>query len=164
MTNRTLLAATLMFLLAPASTLLAQDDDAHAEMAMEEPEVLIISSGAIEYAPIELPGFDSGMQIAVLSGDPAGDGPYVIRLTFPDGYRFPPHWHPMTENLTVLEGTFLLAMGESADESAIVEYSPGDYLYIPAEHPHYGGAEGYTEIQLHGMGPFDINVVGQETD
>ena len=164
MTNRTLLAATLMFLLAPASALLAQDDAAPAELAMEEPEVLIVSSGTIEYAPIEVPGFDSGIQIAVLSGDPAGDGPYVIRLAFPDGYRFPPHWHPMAENLTVLEGTFLLAMGESADESAIVEYAPGDYLYIPAEHPHYGGAEGDTEIQLHGMGPFEINVVGQETD
>ncbi len=164
MTHRTLLYATLMFLLAPAGALFAQDDAAPDEMAMEEPEVLIVSSGTIEYAPIEVPGFDSGMQIAVLSGDPNGDGPYVLRLAFPDGYRFPPHWHPMTENVTVLEGTFLLAMGDTVDESAITEYAPGDYLYIPAEHPHFGGAKGYTEIQLHGMGPFEINVVGQETE
>lgn len=164
MTHRTLLCATLLFLLAPASALFAQDDAVPDEMAMEKPEVLIVSSGTIEYAPIEVPGFDSGMQIAVLSGDPNGDGPYVLRLAFPDGYRFPPHWHPMTENVTVLEGTFLLAMGESVDESAITEYAPGDYLHIPAEHPHFGGATGYTEIQLHGMGPFEINVVGQETD
>lgn len=164
MTHRTLLSATFMFLLAFASPLLAQDDGAPTEMAVEEPEVLIVSSGTIEYAPIEVPGFDSGMQIAVLSGDPNGDGPYVLRLAFPDGYRFPPHWHPMTENVTVLEGTFLLAMGDTVDESAITEYEPGDYLYIPAEHPHFGGAKGYTEIQLHGMGPFEINVVGQETE
>ena len=164
MTNRSLLTAALMFLLAPASALFAQADEPADEMAMEEPEVLIVSSGNIEYAPIEVPGFDSGMQIAVLSGDLMGDGPYVIRLAFPDGYRFPPHWHPMTENVTVLEGTFLLAMGDSVDESAIVEYAPGDYLFIPAEHPHFGGAKGYTQIQLHGMGPFKINVVGQETD
>ena len=164
MTHRTLLYAILMFLLAPASALFAQDDGAPAEMAMEEPDVLIVSSGTIEYAPIEVPGFDSGMQIAVLSGDPNGDGPYVLRLAFPDGYRFPPHWHPMTENVTVLEGTFLLAMGDEVDETAIREYAPGDYLYIPAEHPHFGGAKGYTEIQLHGMGPFEITVVGQETE
>lgn len=164
MTHRTLLSATLMFLLAPASALFAQDAAAPDEMAMEEPEVLIVSSETIEYAPIEVPGFDSGMQIAVLSGDPGADGPYVLRLAFPDGYRFPPHWHPMTENVTVLEGTFLVAMGDTVDESAITEYEPGDYLYIPAEHPHFGGAKGDTQIQLHGMGPFEINVVGQETD
>lgn len=164
MKHQTLLYATLMFLLAPAGALLAQDDMAPDEMAMEEPEVLIVSSGTIEYGPIEVPGFDSGMQIAVLSGDPNGDGPYVLRLAFPDGYEFPPHWHPMTENVTVLEGTFLLGMGETVDESAITEYVPGDYLYIPAEHPHFGGAKGDTRIQLHGMGPFDINVVGQETE
>ncbi|HSM08209.1 MAG TPA: cupin domain-containing protein [Gemmatimonadota bacterium] len=164
MTHRTLLAATFMLLLASSSPLLAQDDAAPTEMAIEEPEVLIVSSGTIDYAPIEVPGFDSGMQIAVLSGDPSGDGPYVLRLAFPDGYRFPPHWHPMTENVTVLEGTFLLAMGDAVDESAITEYEPGDYLYIPAEHAHFGGARGYTEIQLHGMGPFKITVVGQETE
>ena len=164
MTHRTLLYATLMFLLAPASVLFAQDDAAPAELAMDEPAVVIVSSGAIDYAPIEVPGFDSGMQIAVLSGDPYGEGPYVVRLAFPDGYRFPPHWHPMAENLTVLEGTLLLAMGETVDESAITEYEPGDYLQIPAEHAHFGGAEGDTEIQLHGTGPFEISVVEQKTD
>ena len=164
MTHRTLLYATLMFLLAPASALFAQDDGAPAEMTMEEPAVVIATAATVEYAPIEIPGFDSGMQIAVLSGDPYGEGPYVVRLAFPDGYRFPPHWHPMAENVTVLEGTFLLAMGESVDESAITEYERGDYLYIPAEHAHFGGAKGDTKIQLHGIGPFEITVVGQETD
>lgn len=165
MTARTLLFPALALLLVPAA-LIAQEA-APAEMAMEAAETIVVTTDAVEYAPIEVPGFDSGMQIAVLSGDPASDGSYVLRLAFPDGYRFPPHWHPMAENVTVLEGTFLLAMGETVDESAIVEYAPGDYLHIPAEHPHFGGATGRTEIQLHGIGPFEIKVVGQtdaETD
>lgn len=159
MTARILSCLALVLLLFP-TTLAAQDDA--AEMAMEEAETIVITGADVEYAPIEVPGFDSGMQIAVLSGDPAADGPYTLRLSFPDGYEFPPHWHPMAENVTVLEGTFRLGMGDTVDESAIVEYAAGDYLHIPAEHPHFGGATGWTAVQLHGIGPFAINVVGAE--
>ncbi len=124
-----------------------------------------VTGAEIEFNPIEVPGFDSGMQIAAIHGDPAAaGGAYVIRLSFPDGYRFPPHFHPMAENVTVLSGTFLLAMGEEADESELDTYRPGDYLFIDAEHPHFGGARGETVIQLHGTGPFDIIVVGSEQD
>jgi len=138
---------------------LRAQEAAPADMAMDDAVTVIVKSADVEYAPIEVPGFDTGMQIAVLSGDPFAGGPYVLRLAFPDGYTFPPHWHPMPENVTVIEGTFLLGMGGQVDESAIVEYGPGDYLNIPAEHPHFGGAKGWTEVQLHGTGPFEINLV-----
>lgn len=111
----------------------------------------------LQFEPIQPPGFDAGMSIAAIHGDPSvPDEPYVIRLSFEDGYRFPAHYHPRTENLTVLSGTFLLAMGTDEDDAKLQEYQPGDFLFIPAEHPHYGGAEGETVIQLHGVGPFDI--------
>jgi quercetin dioxygenase-like cupin family protein len=119
----------------------------------------------LRWEPIAPPGFDPGMEIAVVHGDPGAAGEaYTLRLRFPDGYRFPPHWHPVTENVTVLEGTFLLAMGERTDEARIRSYAPGDYLYIEGRHPHYGGATGRTVIQLHGTGPFDIVVVGSPED
>ena len=35
-----------------------------------------------------------GAQIAVLSGDPSKDGPYVVRLKLPAGYKIPAHNHP----------------------------------------------------------------------
>ena len=158
MTKRILLLPTLLFLAAPAA-LMAQEGEA-AGMAMEEDvDMTIVDADGIEYAPMEVPGFDSGMEIAVLNGDPSAEGPYVLRLTFPDGYRFPPHWHPKTENLTVIQGTLLLAMGETVDDTALQQYSPGDYIHIPAGNRHYGGATGWTEIQLHGIGPFEINLV-----
>lgn len=159
MTRRLLLPATLLFL-APAVPLAAQETPVPADMAADvAPGVVIVAEEDVQYEPIEVPGFDSGMEIAVLSGDPYAEGPYVLRLAFPDGYTFPPHWHPMAENVTVLEGTFLLAMGETEGEAEPTEYGPGDFLHIPAEHPHYGGADGRTAIQLHGTGPFEINVV-----
>jgi quercetin dioxygenase-like cupin family protein len=83
-------------------------------------------------------------------------GDYTVRLILPAGYRFPPHYHPMPENLTVLRGMFLIAMGTDQNPDAIEEYGPGAFLYFPPEQPHYGGAEGETEVQLHGQAPFKI--------
>lgn len=122
--------------------------------------MLEVTGASVEFSPLEVPGFDPGMELAVLHGDfTVADEPYTLRLKFPAGYRFPAHWHPRAENLTVLSGTFLLAMGEEEDWEALKQYEPGDYLYIAPEKPHYGGAEGETVIQLHGVGPFEINLV-----
>jgi hypothetical protein len=62
----------------------------------------------------------------------------------------------MAEHLTVLRGTFLIAMGTDQNPDAIEEYPLGAFLYFPPEQPHHGGAEGETEVQLHGEAPFRI--------
>ena len=114
----------------------------------------------VKYAPIEIPGFASGVKIAVIHGDPnAESGMYVIRLQFPAGYRFPAHWHPNAENLTVLSGEFLLAMGETEDAAKLMSYKPGTFMYIPGKSPHYGGVKAASVIQLHGQAPFKIELV-----
>lgn len=142
----TLFMVCFLALIMPVSVQ-AQEPDTHS----------IVTSEAVAFAPIEVPGFDSGMQIAVVHGDPnAETGDYTLRLKFPAGYSFPVHWHPMAEHLTVMSGTFLLAMGDQADPSALQSYQPGAFVYIPGEHPHYGGVEGETVVQLHGMNPFKI--------
>lgn len=118
-----------------------------------------VPASSITFADIAVPGFDPGMKIAVIDGNPDASGPYTLRLSFPAGYRFPAHFHPMPEHLTVLSGTLLLAMGDRADESKLQAYGAGDYLHLPAIKPHFGGARGATVIQLHGQGPFKINLV-----
>ena len=121
---------------------------------------VVVPASKVAFEPIEVPGFPSGMKIAVIHGDPnAESGTYVVRLQFPDGYMFPPHWHPMAENLTVMSGTFMLAMGEKADKSKLVTYSPGAFMAIPGKMAHFGGAKGATVIQLHGQAPFKIELV-----
>jgi mannose-6-phosphate isomerase-like protein (cupin superfamily) len=112
---------------------------------------------AIGFTPFEIPGFDSGIQLAVIHGDPmAAAGDYTIRLLFPDGYRFPAHHHPNAEHLTVLTGTFLIAMGTDENPDVLEEYAPGSFLYFPPGEDHYGGATGQTVIQLHGQAPFEV--------
>ncbi|MDQ6634581.1 MAG: SgcJ/EcaC family oxidoreductase [Gemmatimonadota bacterium] len=113
---------------------------------------------AVTWTDLVVPGFPAGAKIAVLHGDPGGKGDYTLRLQFPDGYMFPVHWHPGGEHLTVLSGSFLLAMGNTTDAAALKTYEPGDFLYIPGRNSHFGGARGTTVIQLHGMAPFAINL------
>ena len=135
-----------------------------AQAGSQKPAMEEVTTAKLAYKPIEVPGFKSGMQIAGIHGDPSvADKPYTLRLAFPDGYAFPPHFHPRAENVTVLEGTFQLAMGREFDESKLKTYHPGDYLYIEPENAHFGKAQGRTVVQLHGIGPFEITVVkGQE--
>ena len=110
------------------------------------------------WSEMRVPGFPPGMTMAVVHGDPNANRDYIIRLRFPAGYRFPVHWHPHSEHLTVLSGNLLLAMGNVADESQLRSYGPGDFIYAPARMSHYGGARTPTVIQLNGNGPFAINL------
>ena len=118
----------------------------------------MMSGGGVTWNDLVVPGFDPGAKIAVLHGNPAGKDDYTVRLQFPDGYRFPVHWHPKGEHLTVLSGSFQLAMGNTADWSTLKTYAPGDFMFLPGQHAHFGGARGVTVIQLHGDGPFEIKL------
>ncbi len=141
-----------------SSPLAAAASAASAAAPMAMGDVKTLANSALTWSDFVPTGFDPGMKLAVLEGDPGAKGPYVIRLMFPAGYRFPVHWHPGIENLTVVSGNFLLGMGNTADASALKTYTPGDFLYIPPRHAHWGGsaADGPSVIQLHGEGPFQL--------
>ena len=128
------------------------------------PNMNMVANSSLSWSDFNPPGFNPGMKLALIQGDPGKPGAYVLRLQFPAGYRFPVHWHPGAENLTVVSGTFQLGMGNTADWNALKNYGPGDYLYIPPRHAHFGGspATGASVIQLHGQGPFEV-VVGPPT-
>ena len=109
-----------------------------------------VTPDAVEWKPRS-----PGLEIAVLSGDPAKEGvPFVIRLKLRDGLRVPPHWHPVDEHLTVMTGTLHVGMGEKFDRAAATALPAGSYSLMPKEMRHFVWAEGETVIQLHGVGPF----------
>jgi uncharacterized protein (TIGR02246 family) len=123
----------------------------------DSPDMQFAPASGIVWTDFSSPGFDPGVKIAVLHGNPAAKGDYVLRLRFPAEYKFPVHWHPGGEHLTVLWGTFMLGMGSTNDWTTVRTYSPGDFLYVPARHPHFGGAgRGITVVQLNGEGPFQL--------
>lgn len=131
---------------------------APAPAAAEVADMETRAVSAITWTDLVVPGFAPGAKLVVIHGDPGGTGDYTLRLQFPDGYEFPAHWHPMAEHITVLSGVFRLGMGGAVNPSAIREYQAGDFLYVPGRMPHFGGARGATVVQLHGNGPFAINL------
>jgi hypothetical protein len=90
--------------------------------------------------------------------------PCVFQLRLADGAKFPPHWHPVDENVTVLSGTFLAGMGDQYDESKMMTLAAGSYVFMPRRMHHFAGAKGVTLVQVHGVGPFKINYVNPADD
>ena len=77
---------------------------------MDMPDMQMLASSGLAWSDFSSPGFDPGMKLAVLHGDPGKKGDYTLRLLFPAGYKFPVHWHPGPEHLTVVSGTVMLGM------------------------------------------------------
>jgi anti-sigma factor ChrR (cupin superfamily) len=108
--------------------------------------------------------FPKGAEFAVVSGDPSKDGPYVVRMQLPNGYKVPPHNHPTTENVTVLSGNFHIGMGDKFDETKAMELTAGGYGEAPAKMNHYAFVTSDTVLQIHGQGPFAITYVKPADD
>jgi quercetin dioxygenase-like cupin family protein len=100
------------------------------------------------------------LQIAIIQGNPMQAGqPYTVRLFCADGAKIAPHWHPTTENVTVVKGTFALGMGSKWDPSALKDLPTGGFVSAPARMRHFASCKGDTIVQLHGLGPFVVNFV-----
>jgi quercetin dioxygenase-like cupin family protein len=103
--------------------------------------------------------FPAGAKMAVLQGDPSKTALFTVRLDFPDGYRFPAHFHPTDEHITVISGTFLVGMGDSIDLSKTMALPAGGFITAGANMHHFAVARGHTIVQVHAMGPFALTYV-----
>jgi hypothetical protein len=112
-------------------------------------------------APDALP---KGAQIAVLSGDPTADGPYVLRIRLPSGYKIPAHNHPTSEMVTVLNGQFHIGMGDKLDQKKGILLTNGGFGEAPAKMNHYAWTTSPTLLQIHGQGPVAITYVNPADD
>ena len=129
-------------------------------LAMDQ---MAVQPNALKWGPAP-PGLPPGAQVAVVTGDPGKDGPYVIRAKMPSGYKIPPHFHPTAENVTVLSGTFHIGMGDTFDSKKGEALKTGGFFTADKGMHHYGWTSGVTVIQVHGMGPFAITYVNPSDD
>jgi quercetin dioxygenase-like cupin family protein len=112
-------------------------------------------------APDMLP---AGAMMAVVSGDPGKAGPFTVELSFPNGYRIPPHSHPTAEKITVKSGKFVYGMGDVMKASDMKTMTPGNSGEMPAGAHHYAEARGKTVVQVTSIGPFVVNYVHAKDD
>jgi quercetin dioxygenase-like cupin family protein len=125
---------------------------------------VVVRPDAVKWGPAP-PSLPPGAQLAVLVGNPGKAGaPFVMRVKLPDGYKIPPHWHPSDENVTVLKGTFRIGTGETFDPSKMEEMPAGSFMRMPKTMRHFATAKGETILQVHGIGPFEINYVNPTDD
>jgi quercetin dioxygenase-like cupin family protein len=111
------------------------------------------------------PGFlPAGASMAVVSGDPTKSGPFTVELSFPDGYRIPPHSHPTAEKISVKSGEFLYGMGDVMKAGDMKVMKPGNSGEMPAGAHHYAQARGKTVIAISSTGPFVVNYVHAKDD
>lgn len=119
---------------------------------------------AITYGPPPA-SVPPGAQLAVLQGDPmANTGDYTVRLKMPDGYRFPPHWHPKRENVTVISGTFKVGLGDHFDAAQLRSFPAGSFAVMEAQMRHFAMTSGDTVVQIHGQSPLQIVYVNPQDD
>jgi len=128
--------------------------------AAKAPEAFIGTPDKINWVQ-----YSPGVEFGPVYGDCDKAGaPCVFQLRFADGAKFPAHWHPVDENVTVLSGTFMAGMGDQYDESKMMTLPPGSYVFMPRRMHHFAGAKGSALVQVHGVGPFKINYVNPADD
>lgn len=154
-------------LLLPAP-LVAQDSsgyhgDHHGAMSHDSQSASAHDAHALKWGPVPA-AFPAGAQMAVVRGDPAKSGPFAVQLSFPDGYKVAPHFHPTDETVAVKRGTLLVGMGDTFDAVKAKTLAAGEHATMKAGDHHFAMAKGNTLIEVTGTGPMAITYVNPKDD
>jgi quercetin dioxygenase-like cupin family protein len=122
-----------------------------------------IRADEVEWRPFA--AFPPEARLAVLVGDPAQPGPYVIRVKLAPGGRIPPHRHPEDRVYTVISGVFYIGLGEAFDEEALMAFPQGSLVVLPGGQAHFHCAKsGEYVTQVTAIGPLGLAYVDPTDD
>lgn len=110
------------------------------------------------------PALPAGAQMAVVSGDPGKAGMFKVDLKMPADYAVPAHWHPTNETVRVVSGKLGYGMTGKLDKDHAKWLSPGHSVTMKAKMHHWVFASAPAEIEVSGMGPFQITYVDPKDD
>ena len=96
----------------------------------------------------------NGADNAVVLGDPAKPGLYIVLVRWHAGHMSHPHFHPNDRFITVLSGTWWVGTGTKFDPDATVPMPAGSYVVHYGKQVHYDGAkDGDCVLEIVGEGP-----------
>ena len=111
------------------------------------------------------PAFPPSARLAVVVGDPAKSGPYVVRVKLPSGVKLMPHRHHEDRVYTVMSGVFYIGVGEQFDDGKLQAYPPGAVIVLPGGTPHFHWARsGEYVTQVTAFGPISLEYLDQRDD
>ena len=117
----------------------------------------------IDWKPF--PAFPPAVQLAVLVGDPAQPGPYVIRVKVPSGVKMMPHKHPEDRIYTVMSGVFYRGLGAEFNGDKVKAYPPGCLVILPGDTAHFHRAQsGEYVTQVTAIGPLGLEYIDVKDD
>jgi quercetin dioxygenase-like cupin family protein len=96
-----------------------------------------------------------GVQNAVVVGDPAKSGFYVVFTKWLKGNHFSrPHFHPNDRYITVLQGTWWVGTGPKFDPANTTPMPAGSFITHFGKQVHWDGAKDEdTVLLIMGEGP-----------
>lgn len=117
----------------------------------------------IDWKPF--PAFPPAARLAVVVGQPAEPGPYVIRVKVPSGVKLKPHRHPEDRVYTVISGVFYIGLGDQFDDDNLKAYPPGSVIVLPGNTTHFHWAKsGEYVTQVYGIGPLGMEYLDPGDD
>jgi quercetin dioxygenase-like cupin family protein len=132
---------------------------------------LLVPSSALQAKPAQAlkwvdgpPSLPSGVQMAVVSGNPSSKGMFTIRLKMPADYAVPPHSHPANEVVKVVSGTLHYGMSDKLEMAEAKTLKAGQTVTMKAKMNHWVHAPVATIVQVGGRGPFQITYVDPKND
>ena len=122
-----------------------------------------ITSEDIDWKPF--PAFPPSVRLAVVVGEPSGEGPYVIRVKVPHDVKLMPHTHPEDRVYTVISGIFYIGLGDRFDADNLQAYPPSSVIILPGNTPHFHWAKTSEYVtQVNAIGPLGLYYVNPKDD
>jgi hypothetical protein len=122
-------------------------------------EFLRVDLDKIEFRPADTVN-DVGVRTAVLDGDPAKPGYYLVVNIFPPGVMSRPHFHRDERHGLVIKGRWFTGEGDVIAPDKTVPLGPGSYMRHPAGAHHYDGAlDEEVVVAISGYGPSSTTVI-----
>jgi len=111
------------------------------------------------------PALGKDAHTAIVVGDPAVAGPYVVRVKVGADMKIMPHIHPEDRVYTVISGVFYIGLGTAFDPAKLAAFAPGSVVVLPGNTAHFHWARsGEYVTQVYGLGPLGTEYVHAADD